>query len=211
MLGIHDYWMFVTAGILLNLTPGQDTLYIAGRSIAEGTRAGVAGALGVGTGGLVHVTAATFGLSAVLATSAVAFTAVKWAGVAYLVYLGIRLLVSRQGVEDREPLATVEAGRIAAYRRGILTNVLNPKVAVFFLAFLPQFVDETSAHRALSLLVLGGTFVFTGTIWCLVVAVATGKASEGIRRSAIAGNIARRIAGAVFVSLGVKLATERAK
>lgn len=211
MLGIQDYWIFVSAGILLNLTPGQDSIYIASRSVAEGTRAGIAAALGVGTGGLVHVTAATFGLSAVLAASAVAFTIIKWVGVAYLVYLGVRLLVSRNGISRHAISATGEVGWSTAYRRGILTNVLNPKVAIFFLAFLPQFVAESGAHRALSLLVLGGTFVFTGTIWCLVIAIASARASEGIRRSTTAGNLARRIAGAVFVGLGVKLAMERAR
>jgi threonine/homoserine/homoserine lactone efflux protein len=210
MLGIHDYWVFVAAGIVLNLTPGQDTIYIAGRSIAEGKRAGIASALGVGTGGLLHVTAATLGLSAVLATSAIAFTVVKWVGVAYLIYLGVRLLVSREGISPQEISASAEAGGSTAYRRGILTNVLNPKVAIFFLAFLPQFVDSISTHRALSFMVLGGTFVFTGTIWCLVIAVVSARASEGIRRSGYAGNLVRRIAGGVFVGLGVKIALERA-
>lgn len=211
MLGIHDYWLFVTAGILLNLTPGQDTIYIAGRSIAEGRKAGIASAFGVGTGGLVHVIAATLGLSAVIATSALAFAVVKWAGVAYLVYLGVRLLVSRADSSPQAISASANAWGSTAYRRGILTNVLNPKVALFFLAFLPHFVDSSSTHRALSFMILGGTFVFTGTIWSLVIAVVSARASEGIRRSKYAGNLVRRIAGGVFVGLGVKLALEQTR
>ncbi len=211
MLGIHDYWVFVAAGVVLNLTPGQDTIYIAGRSIAEGRRAGIASALGVGTGGLVHVIAAAHGLSAILAASAPAFTVVKWVGVAYLVYLGVKLIVSRTEITPHAISAGAKTGVSTAYGRGILTNVLNPKVAIFFLAFLPQFVDPTSTHRTLSFMLLGGTFVFTGSIWCLVIAVVSSRASQGIRRSGFAGNLARRIAGAVFVGLGFKLALERAK
>jgi threonine/homoserine/homoserine lactone efflux protein len=211
MLGIHDYWVFVTTGIMLNLTPGQDSVYIAGRSIAEGRRAGIASAFGVGTGGLVHVVAATLGLSVVLATSAVAFTVVKWVGVVYLAYLGMRLLVSQSDDGIGAVSGGEEGGRAAAYRRGILTNLLNPKVAIFFLAFLPQFVDSSSPHRALSFLALGGTFVFTGTIWCLVIAIVSARASEGIRRSERVGRLIRRLAGSVFVGLGLKLALERSR
>jgi threonine/homoserine/homoserine lactone efflux protein len=117
MLGIHDYWVFVAAGIVLNLTPGQDTIYIAGRSIAEGRKAGIASALGVGTGGLVHVIAATLGLSAVLATSALAFTVVQWVGAAYLVYLGVRLLVSRARIDPVAHLPTLNRRQTAIRSR----------------------------------------------------------------------------------------------
>ncbi|MEZ4222590.1 MAG: LysE family translocator [Polyangiaceae bacterium] len=211
MLGIHDYWVFVAAGIVLNLTPGQDTLYIAGRSIAAGRKVGIASALGVGTGGLVHAIAASAGLSTVLATSALAFTLVKWAGVAYLIYLGARLLVSRAGTDTLRSSTDAGGGGVVAFRRGVLTNVLNPKVALFFLAFLPQFVDPQHGNRTLSFLVLGGTFVFTGTLWCLVIAIASARASAGIRQSGSGSNLLRRIAGAVFVGLGIKLALEQAK
>lgn len=211
MLGIHDYWVFVAAGIMLNLTPGQDTIYIAGQSVSGGRKVGIASALGVGTGGLVHVLAATAGLSAVLASSALAFAVVKWVGAVYLVFLGVRLLVSRGGVDSPANPAGAEGGARAAYRRGILTNVLNPKVAVFFLAFLPQFVDPQTTHRALSFLVLGGTFMFTGTLWCVVIAVGSARASAGIRRSRYGGTLLRRIAGVTFIGLGVKLALERAR
>jgi len=211
MLGIHDYWVFVAAGIMLNLTPGQDTVYIVGRSIAEGRMAGIASALGVGTGGLVHVIAATLGLSAILATSATAYAIVKWAGVVYLVYLGARLLISRTAKSLPAISTSAETGPGTAYRRGILTNVLNPKVAIFFLAFLPQFVDASSTNRAMAFMALGGTFLFTGTLWCLVIAVVSARASKGIRRSQSAGNLMRRIAGGIFVGLGIKLALERSR
>ncbi len=185
--------------------------YLHRRSIAEGRKAGIASALGVGTGGLVHVIAATLGLSAVIATSVFAFTVVKWAGVAYLVYLGLRLLASRADSNTQGTSASGATGGITAYRRGILTSVLNPKVAFFFLAFLPHFVDCNSAYRVISFMILGGTFVFTGTIWALVIAVVSARASEGIRRSKYVGSLVRRITGGVFVGLGVKLALERPK
>ena len=142
MLGIHDYWLFVASGILLNLTPGQDTFFILGRSIANGVRIGIASVLGISVGSLIHTAMAAVGLSAVLATSASAFMVVKLAGAAYLVYLGVRMLTTRSSVEG---LAT-EGGTSAwtAFRDGIVTNVLNPKVALFFLALIPQFIDRDS-------------------------------------------------------------------
>ena len=206
MFGIHDYGMFVLAGVMLNLTPGQDTIYIAGRSMAEGVRVGIASALGVGAGSTLHVLAATLGLSALLAASALAFSVVKWAGAAYLVYLGLKLLLSRRGFDPAAIAAHADASGGSAFRRGVLTNVLNPKVAVFFLAFLPQFVSPDSPHRAVAFLVLGGTFVVTGTLWCLVIAVVSARASARIRRSATAATVMNRIAGGLFVALGIRLA-----
>ncbi len=147
--------------------------------MAEGRSSCVASALGVGTGGLVDVVAATFGLSALFATSALAFAIVKWVGVAYLVYLGVRTLMSHSVTNPQVIPGGVEAGVSAAYRRGILISVLNPKVAIFFLAFLPQFVESGSPHQTLAFMVLGGTFVFTGTVWCLIIAfVSAGHIAE---------------------------------
>ena len=210
MFGIHDYWIFVATGILLNLTPGQDTLYIAGRSMAGGVREGVASALGVGVGGALHVLAATLGLSAVLATSAMAFGIVKLLGAAYLVVLGLKLLLPRRDSRPTEIATQAGMPLQSAFHRGILTNVLNPKVALFFLAFLPQFIEPDSAHRALSFLILGATFVLTGTSWCLVIAVLTARTSARFRRSSNAATMMQRVAGAVFVALGIRLALERA-
>jgi threonine/homoserine/homoserine lactone efflux protein len=137
--GIHDYGLFVFSAILLILAPGQDTLYIVTRSIGEGRRIGVASALGVSAGTVVHAIAAALGLSAIIATSATAFLVIKWVGAAYLVYLGIRA-IARPTVLTASPLARA-SGSGKAFRQGLLTNVLNPKVALFFLALLPQFVD----------------------------------------------------------------------
>src|SRR5882757_2074301 len=146
MFGIHDFSLFLAAGILLNLTPGPDTVYILGRSVAQGRGAGVAAALG---------------LSAILATSALAFSAIRLLGGAYLVFLGVKMLLDRR---KRLSLPSNFRWRTtgAAFRQGVLTNILNPKVALFFLSFLPQFIDPTSNSKIAAFLALGLTFVTTG-------------------------------------------------
>jgi threonine/homoserine/homoserine lactone efflux protein len=205
MLGIHDYWLFVAMGLVLNLTPGQDTLYIVGSSIAAGRRVGVASALGIGTGTLVHTLFAALGLSALLATSATAFTAVKLAGAAYLVYLGIRALLTR--VDAASPFAGApHTPPGLAYRRGILTNVLNPKVALFFLALLPQFIDTDSPTKIAAFVALGLTFVTTGTLWCLILAVAASKIRGHFDRHPRALVRLSHASGALFILLGLRLA-----
>jgi threonine/homoserine/homoserine lactone efflux protein len=208
MLGIHDYFLFVATGILLNLTPGQDTFYILGRSIAEGTRNGIASAFGISVGSLVHTAMAALGLSAVLATSASALTAVKLIGAAYLIYLGARMLLSRRSAN----LASIQIERTdvrGAFRSGILTNVLNPKVALFFLAFMPQFIAPASDFKVAAFVLLGLTFVATGTAWCLVLAVAAGRLRHFFLRHPAGWNATTRAAGGVFVLLGLRLATSR--
>ena len=140
MFGIHDFGLFLAAGFLLNLTPGPDTLYILGRSVAQGRGAGVASALGISLGSIFHTCAAALGLSAILATSALAFAAIKLLGGAYLVFLGIKMILDRRR-ELTLPSNFRRWTTLAAFRQGVLTNLLNPKVALFFLAFLPQFID----------------------------------------------------------------------
>jgi threonine/homoserine/homoserine lactone efflux protein len=175
MLGIHDYWLFVATGVLLNLTPGQDTFFILGRSIAEGPKSGIASALGIAVGSLLHTAFAAVGLSAVLATSAFAFTVVKVLGAAYLIYLGVHMLFTASVEEPATSRHAVATGTRRAFRDGIVSNVLNPKVALFFLALMPQFIAPESDTKVAAFIALGLTFVTTGTVWCLVLAVAAGK------------------------------------
>jgi len=204
MTGIHDLWLFILSGLLLNMTPGVDTLYIVGRGSAQGFRAGAVAALGIAAGCVVHTLAAAVGLSAVLATSATAFMVVKWIGAAYLVYLGVTLLVTRSRAGVSSAPAPASAQRIFA--QGFLTNVLNPKVALFFLAFLPQFIATDAPHKALAFVLLGAIFNFNGLLWNLLVA----WSSSGVGRRLAAGNRAatwlNRALGGVFVALGVRLA-----
>jgi threonine/homoserine/homoserine lactone efflux protein len=205
MPGIHDFALFVASGILLNLTPGADTLYIVTRATTSGRKAGAVAALGIAAGCCVHIVGAGLGLSALLATSAVAFTAVKLAGAAYLIYMGIVLW--RTGSRSRKlaaaPIPATPLSRI--FVQGALTNILNPKVALFFLAFLPQFVDPEGTHRLGAFLMLGTVFNTTGLLWNLF--VAWSSAGIGRRFNGLPVRMAlHRIAGAVFVLLGVKLA-----
>ena len=209
MFGIHNYGLFILSGFLLNLVPGQDNLYIIGRSISQGRRAGMLSALGISTGCLVHTLAATFGLSALLAASSQAFRVVKLIGAAYLIYLGVRMLLSRSFSYRGAAETASPTPDWVVYRQGILTNVLNPKVALFFLAFLPQFIDPHSGTKIPAFLLLGMTFITTGTIWCLFVAWFASAFSRRLRESPSAGSWLNRAAGALFVGLGLKLAWAR--
>ncbi|MGH6643298.1 MAG: LysE family translocator, partial [Bradyrhizobium sp.] len=183
MLGINELWLFILSGLLLNVTPGPDTAYIIGRSLQLGWRGGAAAALGISCGCLVHVFGAAIGLSALLMTSAAAFTVLKLVGAAYLLFTGVQMLLSRPS-----PVADIAVqGDAIPLRRvfwqGALTNVLNPKVALFFLAFLPQFVSADSAHKTAAFLALGLIFIFNGTLWCFGVAAFASKAASRIRQS----------------------------
>jgi RhtB (resistance to homoserine/threonine) family protein len=208
MLGIHDFGLFLAAGILLNLTPGPDTAYILGRSIAQGREAGVASALGISVGTIFHTCAAALGLSAILATSALAFGAIKLVGGAYLIFLGIKMVF-----EPRKLLSLPANFRrrttMAAFRQGVLTNILNPKVALFFLAFLPQFIAPASPVKVFAFLTLGFTFVGSGTIWVLILALFASALSKRLRENQAIGRWINRTVGSVLVFLGVRLATAK--
>lgn len=207
MFGTHDLWLFVLSGLLLNITPGPDTLYIVGRSSTQGLRAGVVAALGIGAGTLVHICAAALGLSAILAASATAFTVVKIVGAVYLLYVGISL-IRAAGVAKSSPsvVVTRPAGIRSIFVQGFLTNVLNPKVALFFLAFLPQFVAADASSKPLAFLFLGVVFDFNGTLWNLFIAWSTAHLSSRLAPSAAFKRWFNRCVGSVFVFIGVRLA-----
>jgi threonine/homoserine/homoserine lactone efflux protein len=205
-LGIHELWLFIVSGLLLNVTPGPDTAYIAGRSIQLGWRGGAAAALGISCGCLVHVFGAAIGLSAVLMASSAAFAVVKIAGAAYLLFSGVQMLLSR-AVPVAEPSAkTGETSLRRVFWQGVLTCALNPKVALFFLAFLPQFVAVDSPHKALAFLTLGLIFITSGTLWCFTVAAFAARAAGRIRQSADTMAWVNRLLGGMFVYLGVRVA-----
>jgi threonine/homoserine/homoserine lactone efflux protein len=206
MLGIHDLGLFIASGLLLNVTPGPDTAYIAGRSMQFGWRGGALAALGVGSGCLVHVFAAAIGLSALLAASATAFVAVKLIGGAYLCYIGVRMLLTRHGATAAATARSRAVGLRQVYWQGALTNILNPKVALFFLAFLPQFVDASAPSRTPAFLLLGAIFVVNGTLWCLAVAAVTARASHRLKTPATIMPWITRALGALFVYLGIRVA-----
>jgi threonine/homoserine/homoserine lactone efflux protein len=209
MLGIHDLWLFVLSGLLLNVTPGPDTAYIIGRSIQLGWRGGAAAAIGICCGCLFHVFGAAIGLSALLMASSAAFAAVKWAGAAYLLFTGIQMLRARPRLPTSLPGDAVPLRRV--FWQGVLTNALNPKVALFFLAFLPQFVAADSPHKTLAFLLLGGIFIFTGTLWCLGIAAFAARAAGRIRRSQGVLAWINRALGGLFIYLGFRMAMLEAR
>jgi threonine/homoserine/homoserine lactone efflux protein len=206
MFGTHDLALFIVSGLLLNFTPGADTLYIVGRSTLQGARAGAVAALGIGAGCCVHMLAAALGLSALLAASATAFTTVKLIGAAYLVYLGISLWRSGPRAQAAGRAPAQRAPMRVVFAQGVLTNVLNPKVALFFLAFLPQFVDADAPYKLIAFLFLGLVFNVNGTLWNLFVAWSTAKLGVRIATRGRGATWLVRTAGAAFVLLGVKLA-----
>lgn len=205
--------LFIAAGLLLNLTPGPDVLYIVSNALRSGARAGVAAALGINAGCFVHIFGAALGVSALMAASTMAFTVLKWAGAAYLVWVGLRLLFARSapqrwGTPAGAPPSdegTTGPGLWAVFRGGFLTNALNPKVAIFFLAFVPQFIAPHAEHKALAFLLLGALFnvnsVAINAGWAL--AAAWIARTEAVQRSV---RWLDRIAGALFIGFGLKLA-----
>jgi threonine/homoserine/homoserine lactone efflux protein len=207
VFGTHDLWLFVLSGFLLNITPGPDTLYIVGRSSTQGWRAGAVAALGIGAGTLVHISAAALGLSAILAASATAFTAVKIVGAGYLLYVGISLIRSAGASQSSPSPAVVRAASTRSiFVQGFLTNVLNPKVALFFLAFLPQFVAADASSKPLAFLFLGAVFDFNGTLWNLFIAWSTARLSSRLAPRVAFKHWFNRCVGSMFVFIGIRLA-----
>jgi threonine/homoserine/homoserine lactone efflux protein len=199
------FLLFAAASLAFLAIPGPSVFYIVTRSLAQGRRAGVRSMLGVQAGGLVHVVAAAFGVSALIASSATAFTIVKYAGAAYLILLGVRKLRSR-GEEDEAPelRAEVSAGRL--FWQGVVVNVLNPKTALFFLAFLPQFVDPEGTVAAAQIFVLGLIFVSIAFLSDSLWALTAGTLGGVLKRSRVYLGVRRWVSGTVFVALGLSAA-----
>jgi threonine/homoserine/homoserine lactone efflux protein len=199
--------VFLLAAIALAVVPGPAVAYIVTQSIDQGRRAGVFSALGVATGGLVHVTAATVGLSALIASSATAFTVVKLVGALYLIVVGIRRILSGDAA-DVEPRA-LRAPLVRIYRQGVIVNVLNPKTALFFLAFLPQFVDPDRGAVWPQVALLGVVFVSVAVLSDLTYALVSDAIAGRIRRTGTGARVRRWLTGGVFVALGITAAAAR--
>jgi threonine/homoserine/homoserine lactone efflux protein len=200
---LHSLLLFMAAGLALNLTPGPDMLYVAARSTSEGRAAGIVSSLGIATGTLFHISAVALGLSALLAAVPVAYTVVRIGGAIYLMYLGVRAFAKHSPLATRE-IARASLGTI--FRQGAITNILNPKVALFFLAFLPQFVDPARGSAAAQIVVLGLIFDTSGTIVNTIVALGASRAAERVRANSRSVDILHRITGVVFIGLGLRIA-----
>jgi threonine/homoserine/homoserine lactone efflux protein len=209
MLGIHDLPVFIVSGLLLNILPGPDSLLIMTRSATQGWRAGSAAAIGIGAGTCVHILAAALGLSAVLATSSAAFTAVKLVGAAYILWMAVGLLRSKKQEGQVQVLELPRLPYRTIFAQGFLTNVLNPKVALFFLAFVPQFIRADAPDKALAFIVLGCIFNLNGMLWCNALSLFTARASARLKLDPVVSLWLKRITGSLFVWLGVKLALSK--
>jgi threonine/homoserine/homoserine lactone efflux protein len=196
--------LFCIAALALLLTPGPVVLYTIARSIDQGRRAGLVSVLAAGIGDFCHVVAATLGLSALLMSSAIAFSLVKYAGAAYLIYLGMRTLLARREPQLAPSAAPVHLTRI--FSQGLLVSILNPKTALFFLAFLPQFVQPAHGAVAAQILLLGGLFVGIGICTNSLYAVLAGSVGAWLKRKARFGRTQRYFTGGVYIALGVTTA-----
>ncbi|PET16973.1 homoserine lactone transporter [Bacillus cereus] len=207
MYGIINYEVFLLTGILLNLIPGADTMYIVGRSISQGRKAGVYSVFGIITGSLVHTLLVAFGLSIILTKSIVLFNTIKVIGVIYLVYLGIKMILDKTNVAFQASSNKLNIRKI--YIQGLLTSLTNPKVSLFFIAFLPQFID-TKASGPMPFIILGLTFTVTGLLWCLFVAYFSSYVTKKLRGNQKVGMILNKITGLIFIGMGLKLLQTKA-
>lgn len=204
MFGIINYGMYITSSIILALIPGTDTVFILGQSISNSRKSGIYSALGVCSGILVHTFLAAFGLSIILKNSITAFNIVKSLGVLYLVYMGIKSIRSKEdmlisdGEKSKENLKK-------SFVQGVISNVLNPKVALFFLAFLPQFVDNENTYGSLPFAILGLTSFMISGIWCVSLSIFASLISKFLKRNKNFGKIINKISGTIFIILGINL------
>jgi threonine/homoserine/homoserine lactone efflux protein len=205
MFGTHNYVLFLFSGILLNITPGQDTIYIIGRSIAQGKKAGMVSVFGIAAGVICHSLFAAFGLAALLAVSPISFNGIKYLGSAYLIYLGMRTFLSPDNIFEEKEMNKVPISASKIFVQGFLTNLLNPKVALFFLAFLPQFVNPVANYGALSFLFLGFTFIVTGTLWSLLVALFSSSLTTYLRKDKKIAFVLNKACGILFIALGINI------
>lgn len=200
MFGIIHYEMFLIASIILNITPGSDTIYVLSRSIAQGRLTGIYSVLGTSAGCIIHTLLAALGLSVILSQSALLFMLVKLAGAAYLGYLGITMLLAKNNFAA-SPTNTVMSKK-DTFWQGLIIDVLNPKVALFFLSFLPQFIDPQNNYGIIPFLILGISFIITGALWLLFIVYFSAKVTTFLRKKT---NLMNKACGSIYLLLGVKL------
>jgi len=200
---LATFLAFALAGLALNIVPGADMTFVIASAARGGRRDGLIASLGIGAGALVHVFAAVVGLSALLAASQTAFTIIKWVGAAYLLYIAISLLRAGKPADEK---TTTRLSGWRLFRAAALVNLLNPKVALFFLAFLPQFVDPSASVPAVQILCLGLWFDFVGTVVNIIVAVVAARTAEQLRHVSWIGRAARYVAATAMGGLALKLA-----
>ncbi len=206
MNGIIHFETFLIAGILLNLSPGNDTIFILTKSISHGRKAGIYSVLGIATGSILHTLFAALGLSLIISESMLLFNMIKFAGAIYLIYLGSKLFFQKTIINAEVINTKSKKYDFKIYFEGLLTNLLNPKVALFFLAFLPQFIVPDYPQKTIAFIILGLSFTLTGTIWCLILANFSYMIFSNIKNNNRISVMLNRICGTVLMALGIKVA-----
>ncbi len=209
MNGIIHFETFLITGILLNITPGNDTIFILSKSIAQGKKAGVFSVLGIATGSILHTLLAAFGLSILIQQSPLLFNAIKYAGAVYLLYLAYTMLTDKSKLNMYLRSSDYKTNYFGIYRDGMITNILNPKVALFFIAFLPQFIAPNVKDSLLPFLLLGATFITTGTIWCLLLALFSATIFAKLKNHKNVASYINKICGLSLVALSIKVALSK--
>jgi threonine/homoserine/homoserine lactone efflux protein len=210
MFGIHHFFVFLSAGLLLNITPGPDMIYVATRSSSQGKMAGIVSSLGIGTGALIHIIAAAVGLSAIIFYSSITFEIVKWLGASYLIYLGIKSIFNANVKnESHITFAFKNESHLAIYKNAIFVDLLNPKVALFFFAFLPQFANPASPHFTLNIILLGLIFDTCGTIINILVAHFFAGLGKWLNGKAGFHKIKSWFSGSIYILLGIGIAASK--
>lgn len=202
-MGIVNYGSFILSVIVLNLIPGSDTIFILSKATVEGRQKGIISVLGISSGIFVHTCLASVGLSAVLMASALAFNMLKWMGSAYLVYLGVTSFFKKESIISTRQNELTSNWQV--YRQGLLTNVLNPKVALFFLSLLPQYVDPLVSNSSWPFFILGVTFLITSTIWSICIVYGASFFSSVFHKNAKSKRIANKVTGMIYITLGLRL------
>lgn len=205
-MGIDNFVTFALTAFLFIMTPGMDTLFVINKAIGQGKKAGIYSALGVNAGVLFHTVLAALGLSLIVAKSVLAFAIVKYLGAAYLIYLGVNKIISKNNGIVLTAVDKADKSNMQNFLSGVVTNVLNPKVALFFLAFFPQFIKKEALSQSLPFIILGLTYVFLGLIWYLLLSVFVSFFSEKFISNPKAGNYLNKFSGVAFVLMGLKVA-----
>lgn len=205
-MGINNFFTFVITALFFIMTPGIDTMFVLNRSIGQGKKAGIYSALGINAGVLFHTVFAALGLSLIIAKSIIAFTLLKYLGAAYLIYLGInRLLAKTPALNSEIKVKAAETG-MASFLSGVVTNILNPKVALFFLAFFPQFIKKEAINNPLPFIILGLTYAAIGVLWFLMLTMFAATFSGKLAGNKKIGNWLNKFSGLVFILMGLKVA-----
>ncbi|EZX21703.1 hypothetical protein V070_01633 [Staphylococcus aureus C0673] len=203
MFDIVSFQLFLITVLIICITPGIDMMFILNRSISQGRDAGIYSALGVSVGAVVHTVLSGLGLSVILQTSVVLFTIIKIVGAVYLIYLGIQMFISKQSLISIKK--TVYQSRRKLFVQGVITNVTNPKVALFFISFIPQFISVDNQYGPIPFLILGSIFAVMGAITSFIIAIFSSSLTAKLRDNIVAEKIINKISGAVFVILGISL------